>query len=174
MIVWGVHTSNNADGKPFSFMNFSTKEMMRVIPKAMQCYGKILPLMEDGVHKLVVHDQWLLVFWGFPSRRFDVDSRKNRCAISCIYSLHSPAMLLCLCVCRQRFNPFLKYHTVHPHTTDTITNTTIHTIHTHWMDTHTHWMDTHIKSYTYKPIYISILNDTYLIIHTHNNWMIHT
>ena len=81
MIVWGVHTSKTANGKPFSFMNFSTKEMMRVIPKAMKCYGKILPLMGDGVHKLVVHDQWLLVFWGFPSRRFDADSRENRCVI---------------------------------------------------------------------------------------------
>ena len=35
MIVWGVHTSKNSEGIPFSFMNFSTKEMLSVIPKAM-------------------------------------------------------------------------------------------------------------------------------------------
>ena len=78
MIVWGVHTLKNEKGIPFSFMNFSTKEMLSVIPKAMGCYGKILPLLGDGVHKLVVHDHWLLVFWGFPSRRFDPATRKNR------------------------------------------------------------------------------------------------
>ena len=57
MIVWGVHTSKNSEGMPFSFMSFSTKEMLSVIPKAMKCHGKILPLIGDGVHKLVVHDQ---------------------------------------------------------------------------------------------------------------------
>ena len=95
MIVWGVHTSKNSEGMPFSFMSFSTKEMLSVIPKAMKCHGKILPLIGDGVHKLVVHDQWLLVFWGFPSRRFDLKTRKNRfshcvchCAGTC-YTCHA-------------------------------------------------------------------------------------
>lgn len=78
MLVWGIHTSKDAEGKQFSFMNFCTKEMLSVIPKAMKCYGKVLPLMGDGVHKLIVHDEWLLVFWGTPSRRFEKKTRKNR------------------------------------------------------------------------------------------------
>ena len=46
---------------------------------ADKCYGHVLPLMVDGVHKIVVHNDWIIMFWGFAHRRFVKRHRENRC-----------------------------------------------------------------------------------------------
>ena len=45
---------------------------------ADKCYGPVLPLMADGVHKIVVHNDWIIMFWGFAHRRFVRKYRENR------------------------------------------------------------------------------------------------
>ena len=59
-------------------MNFCTPKLMSHLKLAGECYGPVLPLMGDGVQKIVVHNEWILMFWGFTHRRFVQDCRENR------------------------------------------------------------------------------------------------
>ena len=54
-------------------MNFSTPKLMTHLKLADECYGPALPLMADGVH-----NDWIIMFWGFVHRRFVKKYRENR------------------------------------------------------------------------------------------------
>ena len=59
-------------------MNFCTPKLLFHLKLAGKCYGPVLPLMGDGVQKIVVHNDWIIMFWGFAHRRFVQKHRENR------------------------------------------------------------------------------------------------
>ena len=66
-------------------MNFSTPKLMAHLKLADEYYGPALPLMADGVHKIVVHNDWIIMFWGFTHRRFVKKYRENRFVHASMY-----------------------------------------------------------------------------------------